>query len=236
MPVFRLSDDHLFPPPHMAEEGLLAVGGDLTPERLIAAYRCGVFPWYGEGDPILWWSPDPRMVLLPQEIHVARRLRRTLRQGKFQVTADTAFDEVIAQCAAMPRPGQAGTWILPEMIRAYTQLHQRGYAHSVECWHENTLVGGLYGVSVGGAFFAESMYSKERDASKAALVALARYCRRNRYVFIDCQMPTDHLARMGARPLSRPTFLRMLQHAIAQPGVRAPWRMDNRLFSEQIEI
>ena len=233
MPVFRLTDDNiLFPPPHLAQDGLLAMGGDLSPERLIAAYRNGIFPWYSEGSPILWWSPDPRMIMFPKKIHIARRLRRTLRRGEFHVAADTAFPEIIAQCAHTPRQDQGGTWILPEIIRAYTLLHTRGYAHSVECWRDGELVGGLYGVSVGAAFFAESMYSKVSNASKAALVALAMHCRRRQDIFIDCQMPTAHLARMGAQPVPRQEFLTLLKEATQQRTARGPWKLAPDLFQD----
>lgn len=232
MPLFRLSEHLLFPPVHLAEDGLLAVGGDLSPERLLAAYRSGIFPWYGKGDPILWWSPDPRMLLMPQEIHIARRLRRTLRQGVFEVSADTAFRDVIVQCASTPRPEQGGTWILPEMIAAYTRLHLLGYAHSIECWRDGELVGGLYGVSIGACFFAESMYSHEDNASKVALVALALHCQQWGFRFIDCQMHTSHLERMGARTVSRKAFMALVKEGVCQPTQRGNWQLRPDFFSE----
>lgn len=232
MPVFRLTDHLLFPPAHLAEDGLLAVGGDLSPERLLAAYRGGIFPWYSEEDPILWWSPDPRMLLLPEQIHIAQRLRRTIRQKKFEVNADNAFRKVIEQCASMPRPGQGGTWILPEMIDAYTRLHTLGYAHSLECWHDGELVGGLYGVNIGGCFFAESMYSCQDNASKIALTALALQCQRWGFVFIDCQMHTPHLERMGAQTVPRKTFLKLVKKGLRQQSRRGIWKLSPDIFAE----
>ena len=208
------------------------MGGDLSPERLLAAYRNGIFPWYGEDDPILWWSPDPRMLLFPEKIHVARRLRRVIRRHIFEVTADTAFKEVIENCAAAPRSGQKGTWILPEMIQAYKRLHRLGYAHSVEVRRDGELVGGLYGVSVGACFFGESMYSQVSNASKIAMAALMRQCRRWEFAFMDCQMPTPHLTRMGAEPVPRATFLKLLQKALRRPTRRGLWQMDADIFSD----
>ncbi len=231
MPVFRLTDHIIFPPGHLAEEGLLAVGGDLSPERLLAAYSGGIFPWYSEDDPILWWSPDPRMVLFPEEIHIARRLCRTIRQGLFSVTADTCFDTVIEHCASTPRPGDNGTWILPEMIAAYKQLHGLGYAHSVECWKGNNLVGGLYGVGLGAGFFAESMYSHEDNASKIAVAALALHCQHRGIKFIDCQMYTKHLASLGARTIPRSRFLKLVAGAVRQPADRGRWRLDGDILT-----
>lgn len=226
MPLFRLTDHLLFPPVHLAEEGLLAVGGDLSPERLLAAYRSGIFPWYSKGDPILWWSPDPRMVLFPDRLHVSRRLVRSLRSGEFTVTADTAFERVIHSCATVPRPGQAFTWILPEIVDAYTRLHRQGYAHSIECRINDVLVGGLYGVSLGGCFFGESMFSLTRDGSKVAFTALARQCLRWQFVMIDCQLPTTHLAGLGASEIPREQFMRLLKSGLRMPTRRGAWQLD----------
>ena len=231
MPLFRLTEHIIFPPAHLAEEGLLAVGGDLSAERLLAAYRNGIFPWYNEGDPILWWSPDPRMLLFPAEIHVSKRLKRTIRQGKFSVTADQCFGDVIQHCASTPRKGQGGTWIVPEMIAAYARLHALGYAHSIECWQEGRLAGGLYGVSLGTAFFGESMYSEESNASKVALTALARQCERWKFALIDCQMHTPHLARMGAQTVPRERFLTLARHAVAHPSRKGMWRLDDDILA-----
>jgi len=223
VPVFRLDQRLLFPPPHLAENGLLAVGGDLAPERLLLAYAMGIFPWYEEGEPILWHSPDPRMVLPAAELHVARRLERTLRRGTFRVTFDTAFGRVIDVCAAAARPGQQGTWITGEMRRAYKRLHRRGYAHSAEAWRDDRLVGGLYGVSLGGAFFGESMFTREPDASKVAFVTLVRQLLEWRITLVDCQVASPHLARFGAREWPRERFLAALGEALEQPTSRGSW-------------
>jgi leucyl/phenylalanyl-tRNA--protein transferase len=212
-----------FPDPRAADEsGLLAYGGDLGPARLLSAYASGVFPWYESG-PILWFSPDPRLVLLPSEVRVRRSLRKTLRQGRFEVRLDTAFDRVIRACAAARRPGQSGTWINADMIEAYTRLHALGFAHAVETWREGELVGGLYGVSLGAAFFGESMFSLESDASKVALVELARRLERRRFHFIDCQLPTEHLEGLGAVRWRRARFLDALDRALEEPTRRGRW-------------
>ncbi len=230
MPVFRLTRKISFPPPHLARaDGLLAVGGDLSPGRLVLAYRMGIFPWYSDGMPILWWSPDPRLVLFPESLHVPRRLRRTLRQAPFRITVDTAFPEVIDSCAKL-RKDREGTWIVPEMIQAYCQLHDAGYAHSVEAWSRDQLVGGLYGVSLGRAFFGESMFTRVPDASKVAFVLLVGYLRVKHFDLVDCQMTTGHLLRFGAREVSRPVFLRRLERSLAYPDMKGPWR--DPLFCE----
>jgi leucyl/phenylalanyl-tRNA--protein transferase len=202
-----------FPPVERAlrePNGLLAAGGDLSTERLLAAYRRGIFPWYEIGQPILWWSPDPRMVLFPEELHVSRSLRKTLRRGIFEVTFDQAFANVLDGCGA-PRKEGHGTWLTDDMKRAYLCLHQQGHAHSVETWHDGKLVGGLYGVQLGRVFFGESMFSRASDASK---VALAHLCRGN-YELIDCQVESPHLRRLGARPMTRHAFLEHLDAARA---------------------
>jgi leucyl/phenylalanyl-tRNA--protein transferase len=201
-----------FPDPSEAmrdPDGLLAVGGDLSIKRLINAYRNGIFPWYGEGDPILWWSPDPRVVLEPDRTHRSRSLRKLLRQRRFAVTMDRDFSAVIQLCAG-PRAGSQGTWLLPEMVDAYCALHVHGLAHSVEVWREGDLVGGLYGVAIGGVFFGESMFSKADNASKVALVHLAEHSRRLGVELIDCQVQTGHMQRMGAEPMPRARFLERL--------------------------
>jgi leucyl/phenylalanyl-tRNA--protein transferase len=209
MPVFRLDRRPIFPPPEQAEEeGLLAVGGDLSVERLLAAYAHGIFPWYEPGGPILWWSPDPRLVLFPEELHVSRRLARTIRSGRFTTTRDTAFARVIQACAEVKRPDQPGTWITPEMQRAYIRLHEAGFAHSVETWRGRGLVGGVYGVRLGRTFFGESMFHTESDASKVALVALVDWLKAEGVGLIDCQVTTPHMLRMGAREIPRAEFLR----------------------------
>ena len=204
MPVYQLTADLIFPPPRLAEpEGLLAVGGDLSPERLLLAYASGIFPWYSEGDPILWWSPNPRLLLYPGELHISRSLARTLRKGRYAVTMDTDFKTIINGCARYRGKKRDGTWITDEMVAAYTELHEKGYAHSVEVRCDDAIVGGLYGISLGRAFFGESMFSARTDASKVALVHLSNYLHARKFDFIDCQLPTDHLLRMGAREVHR---------------------------------
>jgi leucyl/phenylalanyl-tRNA--protein transferase len=192
--------------------GLLAVGGDLSSQRLLSAYRRGIFPWYGEGQPILWWSPDPRCVLFPEDLKVSRSLRATLRKGRFQVSVDRAFREVMAGCAG-PRRGQPGTWVTPELIEAYDRLHRLGYAHSVECWRDGRLVGGLYGVALGRVFFGESMFSREADASKVCLVHLVSHLREQDFRLIDCQVPTPHLESLGAVTIPRTRFIKILEES-----------------------
>ena len=207
--------DYSFPPLEAASpEGLLAVGGDLSPDRLLSAYRRGIFPWFSQGQPILWWSPDPRAVLYPAAVHVSRSLRRSLRKSEFSVTTDQAFGEVIARCA-QNRKDQDGTWITPEMQDAYIALHHLGFAHSVETWRAGELVGGLYGVSIGKAFFGESMFSRVSDASKTALVGLAKTLTQSGYHFIDCQIRSAHLDSLGAQSISRADFSQALKDAIA---------------------
>ena len=215
-----------FPPVSRAlaePNGLLAAGGDLAPERLLAAYRLGIFPWYTAGEPILWWSPDPRMVLFPAEIKVSRSLRRTLRQGQYQVRLDTAFDDVVAACAGTPRDGQAGTWITAEMQAAYRRLHELGHAHSVETWIDGKLAGGLYGVALGRAFYGESMFTHRSDGSKIGLAHLCEHLKRREFGIIDCQMETTHLASLGARPIPRSDFTALLRR-IATADFDSPGR------------
>jgi len=226
VPIFRLDKSLVFPPPELADEGLLAVGGDLSLERLLLAYRSGIFPWYSEGDPILWWSPETRCTLAPHEMHVSRSLKRVLRRGDFRITIDTVFGEVIGSCAKAPRPGQDGTWILPEMKAAYCKLHEAGYAHSFETWHGGRLVGGLYGISLGGIFFGESMFSSMPNASKAAFAAMAAHCQAWDLPVIDCQMPTPHLMRLGAKPLERSAYLDLLKRYRDRPTLRGRWEYD----------
>ena len=206
-------------------DGLLAIGGDLSCARLLKAYACGIFPWYGPGQPILWWSPDPRLVLQPEALHISRSLRKTLKKGIFRVTMDEAFAAVIDSCAG-PRENRSGTWITPEMAAAYLELHREGYAHSVECWREGQLVGGLYGVSIGRVFFGESMFTRVSDASKVALVTLAAQLRRWNFPLIDCQVHTPHLESLGAIPLPRQEFTGILRSACALPPPPSPWRLE----------
>lgn len=228
MPVFRLSSSLTFPPAHLAiTEGLLAIGGDLSLERLVLAYSQGIFPWYAEDDPILWWSPDPRLVLYPRELHVSRSLGRLIRRRPFTITLDRAFGRVIRACAGNRGPDHAGTWIVAEMIAAYERLHAAGLAHSVEAWTGETLAGGLYGVSLGGAFFGESMFTRESNASKAALVRLVAMLRQAGFTLIDCQVATAHLTRFGAREVPRPRFLKDLQKALRKPTLQGRWRFSD---------
>ena len=228
MPIFRLVDDMVFPPPDYADpSGLIAVGGDLSHERLLEAYRVGIFPWYSDDQPILWWSPDPRFVLELNDFKPSRSLRRSLRRNIFQVTFDRYFEEVITACAAVPREGQSGTWITPEMRDAYIDLHGLGYAHSVETWYANKLVGGLYGVSLGKAFFGESMFHYKTDASKVALAILVEKLKSWGFHFIDSQMTTDHMQRLGAKEMSRRIFLKKLQSAMRHSTKRGKWRVDD---------
>lgn len=228
-------DGQPFPPPDRAltePDGLLAVGGSLSPRRLLRAYRQGIFPWYSVDQPILWWSPNPRLVLFPESVNVARSLRQTLKKGRFTWTVDAAFATVIAACAA-PRAGQnAGTWITPEMNRAYCRLYRLGHAHSIETWHQGELVGGLYGVAVGQVFFGESMFSLMSDASKTALVILAAQLRRWGFALIDCQVRTEHLARMGAVEINRAVFLQLLDRYCPLSGWSGPWRLDDDLLAD----
>jgi leucyl/phenylalanyl-tRNA--protein transferase len=226
MPIFRLSNDLVFPPPELAEDGLLAVGGDLSIQRLLLAYASGIFPWYSEGEPILWWSPDPRMVLRAPHFHVSRRLERTLRQGLFRVTMDQAFPLVIRHCATTPRPGQRGTWITPEMEQAYVELHEAGYAHSAECWQGDRLVGGIYGVSLGGVFFGESMFSHVSNASKVAITRLMQQLQRWDIPLLDCQVANPHLRRLGGLEVPRPLFLDELRGALRAPTRQGLWTID----------
>lgn len=223
MPVYLLGDEIVFPPVDHAEEGLLAVGGDLSPERLLAAYSLGIFPWYSEGGPILWHSPDPRFVVTRSSFRMPRSLRRALRSGKYRFTLDARFGEVIENCATAPRPGQQGTWITSEMKEAYLELHHLGFAHSVEAWQDDELVGGLYGVSLGAAFFGESMYARRSDASKAAFAALVEQLGRFRIDLIDCQVETAHLARFGGESWPRSRYLKALRRALRAPTVRGRW-------------
>ncbi|MGB5177226.1 MAG: leucyl/phenylalanyl-tRNA--protein transferase [Gammaproteobacteria bacterium] len=210
-------------------DGLLAVGGALSTEWLLHAYRRGIFPWYGPGQPILWWAPDPRLVLYPERLHVSRSLARVIRKGIYTVTLDTAFNEVVAACAS-PRPGQSGTWITPEMHEAYVRFHHEGYAHSAECWHEGQLVGGLYGVAIGGIFFGESMFARATDASKVAFVALVRQLARWGFRLIDCQVHTDHLASLGAVAIPRRVFTAILERECHTPGAVRHWMLDEDIL------
>jgi len=224
--VYRLDAEPVFPPPSEAEpSGLLAVGGDLSSRRLLAAYTAGIFPWYEDPQPILWFSPDPRWLLLPEELRVSRRLARTLRQARLEVTLDRAFDRVILGCASARRAGAQGTWITPAMLDAYQELFALGFAHSAEAWQTGELVGGVYGVSLGGAFFGESMFTLRPDASKVALVTLLRQLAAWGFDFLDCQVHTPHLEKLGARAWPRADFLRALEGTLRRETRRGPWQL-----------
>jgi len=227
MPIHRLRREIAFPDPSLAEpDGLLAVGGDLSPQRLVAAYALGIFPWFHDETPILWWSPDPRLVLLPAELHVPRSLARTLRRGTYRLTADRAFEAVIRACARASRPGQDGTWITEGMVEAYVRLHALGLAHSFEAWEGEELAGGLYGVSLGAAFYGESMFARRPDASKAAFAAAVRHLAGRGVELVDCQQTTQHLLRFGAREISRAEFMRRLAAALTRPTLRGRWTLE----------
>lgn len=225
-----------FPAVHTAlrePNGLLCAGADLSPQRLLRAYSLGIFPWFNEGEPILWWSPDPRMVLIPAEMKISRSLAKTLRRSTFEIRLDTAFDQVMSECAA-PRSAHGGTWISPRMRAAYGRLHELGHAHSVESWRDGKLAGGLYGVALGRVFYGESMFCRETDASKVALAHLARYLEQAGFAMIDCQMTTDHLASLGGKEIPRAEFTRRLrQNAVAGTPSRWPEHAARKLFASQ---
>lgn len=221
LPVFLPSDGLNFPDPDQADkDGLVAIGGDLSRERLLRAYAMGIFPWYSDDTPILWWSPDPRCVLFPHELHVSRSLRRTLARGHFTITFNRAFEQVIRQCRTVPRPGQNGTWLVEEMVAAYTDLFYKGFALSVETWLDGRLVGGLYGVHLGSVFFGESMFHCAPDASKAAFAHVCRWLADNGCSMIDCQQTTPHMLAFGARELPRGDFLKRLRAALFEPPIQ----------------
>ncbi|MDX2479930.1 MAG: leucyl/phenylalanyl-tRNA--protein transferase [Desulfuromusa sp.] len=219
MPCYQLDDELWFPPVAAAEDyGLLAVGGDLSPERLLLAYSLGIFPWFNPGEPILWWAPDPRCVLFPAKLHISRSLQRFMRKHSYRISFDENFPGVIYWCRRL-RAGLdgSGTWITPEMKKAYTRLHELGFAHSVECWDGDQLVGGLYGVCIGRCFFGESMFSRSNNASKVVLIHLLEYLQQHGFELLDCQQTTEHLISMGAQEISRQEFLQYLLKAAVPP-------------------
>lgn len=223
-----IKSDDPFPPVETAlaePNGLLCAGLDLSPERILEAYRQGIFPWFTPGEPVLWWSPDPRMVLAPAAVKISRSLRQRMKRGGYEIRVDGHFREVMLACAA-PREGQPGTWISQPMLEAYTRLHKMGYAHCVETWMDGELAGGLYGIAIGRMFYGESMFSRRTDASKLALVHLCRQLEAWGFGLIDCQMETAHLASMGARPIPREAFMRELNRLIKLEAVPSPWRFD----------
>jgi leucyl/phenylalanyl-tRNA--protein transferase len=226
MPVFQLHDEPIFPPPDLAEDsGLLAVGGDLSESRLLLAYSSGIFPWYSGNNPILWWSPDPRLVLFTGETKISRSLRQIIKKNIFKVRMDTAFESVIRSCADIHQKNEGETWITDEMIDAYIRLHNAGYAHSVESWFEGKLVGGLYGVALGSAFFGESMFAIKSNASKVAFTALVRQLTEWDFRLIDCQIRTKHLLSLGAREIPRIEFLKILKSCLTGPTRKGKWKI-----------
>ena len=226
-PVFLLNDEIEFPPVHLARnDGLLAFGGDLSQKRLLLAYRMGIFPWFSHQEPILWWSPDPRLVLFPGELTTSVRLRRAIRQARFKVTMDHAFESVIRSCASVQRKNSRGTWIVEDMIKAYCKLHEAGYAHSVESWRQGELAGGAYGIALGRVFFGESMFTSVSNASKVAFVKLVEYLDTQGFEMIDCQMTTSHLLHFGAREVPRSVFLKKLAVSVELPPIPGKWNLE----------
>lgn len=226
MPVFLLSDKIEFPPPQLASRhGLLAVGGDLSRKRLLLAYRMGIFPWFSNDEPIMWWSPDPRLVLYPREIKISKTLKKIIKKNAFKVSMDLAFNDVINHCADVRLKKDQGTWIVKEMMDAYCRLHESGFAHSVEAWHQGELAGGLYGVSLGKCFFGESMFTRISNASNVALVKLVEYLNALSFDMIDCQIPTNHLVRFGAKEVPRDRFLAQLEKSLEFPTKKGKWEM-----------
>lgn len=231
MPIYRLTSALSFPSPRLAEpDGLLAIGGDLSAARLLLAYSLGIFPWYNPGEPILWWSPDPRCVLFPGDLILSRSLRKELRRQRYTITIDGDFASVMHICAEVRLQDGAGTWIGEEMQAAYRELHEMGYAHSLECWQAGSLVGGLYGVALGSCFFGESMFHRQRDASKVAFALLARTLFASGYTMIDCQLPTPHLQSLGARVIDREAYLAALSQGDVNPRYLAPAPFPDRVL------
>jgi leucyl/phenylalanyl-tRNA--protein transferase len=236
VPIYALPEDHIFPNPELADEsGLLAVGGDLDPARVLLGYSIGVFPWYSEGQPILWHSPDPRFVLHPGDLHVGRSLRQRLKQRPYEISIDRDFSSVIQSCQKAPRPGQDGTWITGDMQDAYIALHEAGFAHSVEAWEEGELVGGLYGVSLGSVFFGESMFAKRPDASKVAFVALVQQLVNWNFDLLDSQVHTEHLERFGAYEIDRSSYLDVLSNCLDKDTRCGPWSWDSDPYDLALE-
>ncbi len=230
MPVFRLSKKIEFPPPWLARfDGLLCMGGDLHPHRIICAYRRGIFPWFSDGEPLLWWSPDPRLVMFPEKIKISRSLKRKIRKNFFKITMDSAFDQVIQSCAQTRTEMGEETWLGDDMIRAYSKLHEMGYCHSVEAWHEGELAGGLYGLFIGRTFFGESMFTKVSDASKVCLAALCAHLQKKGGEVIDCQVTTSHLLSMGALEIPRSRFLEIVHHSLEQDDLTGVWQFEGFL-------
>lgn len=230
MPLFRLSKNLEFPPAWLARaDGLLCIGGDLSPDRLLLAYKEGIFPWFSREEPILWWSPDPRLVLFPKDIHVSKSLKKKIKKNIYQIKINQAFEQTITACSESRQNRQEGTWLVEEMIDAYVELNQLGFAHSIETWKDGELKGGLYGVCIGKSFFGESMFSSEADTSKLALVTLAKYLEQFNFDLIDCQVTTSHLLRMGAVEISRNHFLDIIKESVKKKADPTIWQPRNRL-------
>lgn len=226
MPIYLLDERIIFPAIENTEEGILAIGGDLSPERLLVAYQNGIFPWYNEDDPIIWHAPEERFILLLDELHISKSMRRVLNSNKFTYTVDTNFSFVIQQCAQVERKNEDGTWITEEMIDAYINLHQIGFAHSVEVWQDDKIVGGLYGVSLGKCFFAESMFHTATNASKFAIIKLVELLKQKDFHFIDAQVYTKHVETLGAKNITRNNFMQMLHKNIQFPTWKGKWNID----------
>jgi leucyl/phenylalanyl-tRNA--protein transferase len=225
MPIFLLGEEAVFPPPELSSpEGIIAVGGDLSPRRLLNAYAAGIFPWYSQGEPILWWSPDPRLVLFPGEVHISKSMKRIINKKRFHLTCDRGFKEVIEKCR-QPRLTQPGTWITDDIQEAYVQLHNMGYAHSVEVWQDKKLVGGLYGVSLGKCFFGESMFSHVANASKFAFIRFFQRLFQSGFIMVDCQVPSEHLKQLGAREIPRTEFLALLEQGLTYKTLKGKWEI-----------
>lgn len=223
MPVFKLTEEIIFPPVNLAsEEGILAIGGDLSSKRLLEAYSKGIFPWFSENDPIIWWSPDPRFVIFPDSIKISKSMKQVLKKNTFKITYDRAFETVIKECSK-PRAKEKETWITGEMVSAYINLHKIGYAHSVEAWQNDKIVGGLYGVSIGKCFFGESMFSKVSNASKAAFITCSLLLKNYGFSLIDCQVYTDHLLSLGAQEISRSKFINLLNEGLKHKSIIGNW-------------
>ncbi len=234
MPVYQLDDSLWFPDPNYTwNDGILAIGGDLSVNRLILAYRMGIFPWFNEGEPILWWSPNPRYVIFPDKLKVSKSMRKVLRDGIFEITYDTEFRAVIAACRDTRRDGQFGTWITENMLEAYCALHEAGLAHSVEVWQEGNLVGGLYGVSLGKFFFGESMFSKVSNASKTGFIQLVQNLKERGFELIDCQQGTAHLISLGAEPISRKQFIQRLSTIDVSNTLCGSWKEEFRVVNSE---
>ena len=227
MPVFELTNELIFPPPELADEnGLLAIGGDLSESRILLAYSMGIFPWYSKEDPLLWWSPDPRLLLFPKELKLSRSLKQIINKQTFRVTLDTAFEQVIRACAEVHNNQDGGTWITDDMIESYTALHRSGFAHSAECWLGDKLVGGLYGLSLGNSFFGESMFAKKSNASKVAFAGLVGQLTEWGFDLIDCQIPTTHLMSLGAREIPRSEFMDLLKKTLTKKTFKGKWSLE----------